>query len=76
VQVSMLDDGLSGDGAAGDDVYGAQIPGQLAGTLVRYRIEASGTIADMKFPREDDTVLYTGTAVIDPALTSNLPILQ
>ena len=75
-QVTMLDDGLSGDGAAGDDVYGAQIPGQLAGTLVRYRIAATGTVSNMDFPRADDTVLYTGTAVIDPGLTSTLPILQ
>ena len=76
VLVTMLDDGLNGDGPAGDDIYGAQIPGQLAGTLVRYRIEATGTVSDMDFPRDDDTVTYTGTAVIDPALTSNLPILQ
>jgi hypothetical protein len=30
----------------------------------------------MDHPRDDDTVTYTGTAVIDPALTSALPILQ
>ncbi len=76
VQVSMLDDGMSGDGAAADDVYGAQIPGQPAGTLVRYRIEATGTVSDMDFPRDDDTVAYTGTAVIDPGLSSTLPILH
>ena len=76
VQVPMLDDGASGDGAAADDVFGAQIPGQLAGTLVRYRIAATGTVSDMDFPRDDDTVTYTGTAVIDPGLTSSLPILQ
>jgi len=75
-QVTMLDDGASGDGAAADDVYGATIPGQVAGTLVRYRIEATGTVSDMEFPRDDDTVTYTGTAVIDPGLSSLLPILH
>lgn len=76
MQVPMLDDGASGDGGSGDGVYGATIPGQPAGTLVRYRIEASGTVGDMRFPRIDDTVTYTGTAVIEPSLSSNLPILQ
>ncbi len=76
VLVTMLDDGFSGDGLAGDDVYGAQIPGQLDGTLVRYRIAATGIVSNMDFPRDDDTVTYTGTAVIDPTLTSTLPILQ
>ena len=42
VPISMLDDGASGDGGAGDGVYGATIPGQPMGTLVRYRISASG----------------------------------
>jgi hypothetical protein len=36
--IAMRDNGKSGDGAAGDDVYGAQIPGQSAGTLVEYVI--------------------------------------
>jgi hypothetical protein len=72
--VSMLDDGDSGDGAAGDGVYGAMIPGQPAGTLVRYRISASGGGGLMLHPRDDDTVTYDGTAVSDPTLDSNLPV--
>jgi hypothetical protein len=75
-QVTLLDDGASGDGAAGDDVYGAVIPGQPVGTLIRYRIATTGPTGAMDHPRDDDTVTYTGTAVIDPALTSALPILQ
>jgi len=78
VMLTMNDDGASGDGPSGDDVYGVQIPGQPAGTLVRYRIEGRGpgALGDTTFPRDDDTATYTGTAVIDPALNSNLPILQ
>jgi hypothetical protein len=73
---SMLDDGLNGDGAAGDGLYGAIIPGQPAGSLVRYRITASGPTGQMQCPRDDDTVNYNGTAVVDPAVTSNVPIFR
>ncbi len=38
--VEMQDNGKSNDGAAGDGVYGASIPGFAAGTFVRYYIEA------------------------------------
>ena len=72
----MLDDGLSGDGAAGDGIYGASIPGQPVDTLVRYRIEALGPTGQMAYPRVDDTVNYDGTVVVDPALTSDLPIFH
>ncbi|RLE20147.1 MAG: hypothetical protein DRJ50_11195, partial [Actinobacteria bacterium] len=72
--LSMLDDGASQDGAAGDGIYGASIPGEPQGTLIRYRINASGATGSMDFPRDDDTVTYDGTAVQDPALTSNLPV--
>jgi hypothetical protein len=40
----MLDDGLSGDGAAGDDVYGATLPAQPSDTLVHYYLTASDTL--------------------------------
>ena len=38
---TMFDDGLHGDGAAGDGIYGAQVPAQVAGTAVSYVIAAS-----------------------------------
>lgn len=38
--VQMLDDGQHQDGAAGDGVYGASIPGQPSGTMVRFYVEA------------------------------------
>jgi hypothetical protein len=75
VSLPFLDDGASGDGGAGDGTYGAILPGQSAGTLVRYRIEATGA-ATMFYPRDDDTVTYTGTTPIDPAISSPLPIFR
>jgi hypothetical protein len=39
-KTQMYDDGLHGDGGAGDGVFGASIPGFAAGTYVRYYIEA------------------------------------
>jgi len=41
-RTDMFDDGNHGDGAAGDGLYGADIPGYAAGTYVRYYIEAVG----------------------------------
>jgi hypothetical protein len=40
----MLDDGLSGDGAAGDAVYGASVPAQPTDTVVDYYLLASDTL--------------------------------
>lgn len=40
VALEMLDDGLSGDGSAGDGMFGATIPGQPSQTLVHYRVRA------------------------------------
>jgi CotH kinase protein/Lamin Tail Domain/Secretion system C-terminal sorting domain len=39
-KTDMYDDGGHNDGAAGDGVYGADIPGQIAGSYVRFYIEA------------------------------------
>lgn len=41
VAVTMYDDGLHGDGAAGDGTYGAQVPVQAGGTTVSYRVSAT-----------------------------------
>ena len=40
VTVTMYDDGVHGDGAAGDGTYGATIPGQPSLTTVRYYLRA------------------------------------
>ena len=42
--VTMFDDGAHNDGAAGDGVYGAQIPAQVLGTLVSYTVTATDNI--------------------------------
>ncbi len=39
-EVAMSDDGAHGDGAAGDRVYGAELPAQSAGAVVEFFIEA------------------------------------
>ena len=39
--VTMLDDGAHGDGAAGDHVYGGQIPAMANGTTVSYYVTAT-----------------------------------
>ena len=46
----MLDDGLHGDIAAGDGVFGATIEPQNAGTLVRFHIRALATGGNVIFP--------------------------
>ena len=77
VVITMLDDGLSGDGNAGDGVYGATIPAQSLNTLVRYRIDANGLTGSMGFPRSDDTVSYTGTVIEnDASIITGLPVFH
>ncbi|MCK4660099.1 MAG: CotH kinase family protein [Phycisphaerae bacterium] len=76
ITVTMLDDGVHDDGIATNGVYGATIPGQPLNTLVRFRIEATGTTGQMSHPRTDDTVQYTGTVIEDASLSSNLPIFH
>ena len=76
VQVAMFDDGMHGDGAAADGVFGATIPGQSAAALVRYRITAVGVSGSMQYPRDDDTVNYTGTIVHDASVVSDLPVMH
>ncbi|MFN9115404.1 MAG: lamin tail domain-containing protein, partial [Bacteroidota bacterium] len=39
-KIQMFDDGTHSDDAANDGVFGAQIPGQIAGTFMRYYVEA------------------------------------
>jgi len=77
VVVAMLDDGLSGDGAAGDGVYGAIIPAQPINTLIRYQIDAAGATGTMRFPRDDDSVNYTGTFIEDDeSVITGVPIVH
>jgi hypothetical protein len=76
VPVAMEDDGLHEDGAAGDGVFGAIVPGQAAAALIRFRLATTGPTGSMQHPRADDTVNYVGTIVVDPALPSEVPVFH
>lgn len=53
--VTMLDDGLSGDGEAGDGVYGGQIPAESDNTIVEFFIKASDSGANERsYPAPSD----------------------
>jgi spore coat protein CotH len=59
----MSDDGNHQDGLANDGIYGASLPGQLAGVFVRYYIEAIaddgfGTVSYEPQGAEHDVYLY------------------
>jgi hypothetical protein len=62
--------------AAGDDAYGAVIPGQSAETLIRFRIVATGDGGSMQYPRTDDTIRYDGTKVASVTWTTALLALH
>ncbi len=80
--IPMLDDGHSGDGAAGDDVYGTAIPASTlhAGQMVRWAITAADTSGRVsRFPTFLDPLNspeYDGTVVQDPSLKNPLPVLH
>jgi spore coat protein CotH len=76
VPISMFDDGAHGDGPAADGTYGATIPGQVADSLIRFRISVSGAGGTMTYPRDDDTTTYVGTAVPDTSVTTTLPLFR
>jgi PKD repeat protein/spore coat protein CotH len=75
VVVPFLDDAAS-PGGAGDGVYAASIPGQAAGQLVRYRIDATSGTTTYSDPVAGDTVNYRGYVVNDPSVSSALPVIQ
>lgn len=82
VSLPMLDDGLHGDGVAGDGTFGAVIPhtAYSAGQLVRYYFVAADRVNNQtRFPAVGDvnnSTLYFGTVVKDPTLTNSLPVLH
>jgi len=82
VTVSLRDDGNSGDGDAGDGLYGATIPETAfrAGQMVRWYITAmdTGGYASRApaFPDPLNSPQYDGTVVMDPTLNSPLPVLH
>ncbi len=73
---SMYDDGNHGDGSSGDGVYGAVIPAQAAGKLVRFKVSATNANGTQTKPGASDTINYQGYVVQDPVVTSQLPVIQ
>lgn len=85
VTLSMFDDGTHGDGAAGDGVYGATIPASAAtpGQMIRYYIETTDTYGGenrlplpLDMEGDNQSPEYFGTVVANPAVTSDLPIIE
>jgi hypothetical protein len=78
----MFDDGLHGDGAAGDGVYGATISSSLStnGQMVRYFVRATDSRgASSRWPlftSPAQTAEYLGTVVNPDYVTSQLPIFH
>jgi hypothetical protein len=81
LSVPMLDDGLHGDGAANDGVYGATIPASVSssGQMVRYALTAVDSTGDSSrwppYPDPKNSPQYFGTMVADPNVSSPLPVL-
>jgi hypothetical protein len=82
VSVAMFDNGLEGDGVAGDGVFGAKIPAtaSLPGQMIRYFVTASDASSDTSrspaYADPKNSPQYHGTIVLDPTVTSALPIIH
>jgi hypothetical protein len=80
--VTMKDDGLNGDGAAGDGVFGVKIPGSIAtqGQMIRWFFRARDTAGNTSrwplYRETSNSPQYLGTIVNDPRLTNPLPVLH
>jgi len=79
-QLAMLDDGLHGDGAAGDGVFGAVIPksSYTQGQLVRWFFTATDTDGrSSRWPLFHDPTNspeFLGTMIADPRVVTALPV--
>ncbi len=85
VQVIMTDDGQGADNVAGDGVFSAEIPANIAepGQMIRYYIVATDVDGnEMRAPRITDTrgtdrsPEYFGTITQDPTLVTSLPVFH
>ena len=82
VEVVMLDDGLHGDGAAGDGVYGATIPASASttGQMVRWFFRATDVRGNVSrfplFANAADSAEYLGAVVNPGYVTSQLPVFH
>ena len=71
----FLDDAAS-VGGAGDGVYSATVPGQGAGKLIRYRVEAMVGTTAYSEPTAGDGAHYRGVVVLDSAVVTQLPVIE
>ena len=74
-ELEMFDDGVSNDGAAGDGVYGVDIPAQPHNTVVTFKVEARSGCGLRVFPPRTDTEDVYGYYVNDNQPDSPLPII-
>lgn len=78
----MFDDGLNGDGTAGDGVFGARIPADasMSGQMVRYYLRATDTAAKTSrwplFTDPNATEEYLGTIIEPTNAVSQLPVFH
>jgi hypothetical protein len=73
--VTMFDDGLHGDGAAGDGVYGAQILAQTGGTTVNFRVSATDSNNAVTTGPAVGSYTYTVNAALTDATIKNAEFL-
>lgn len=70
-KIQMFDDGAHNDDLANDGTFGAQIPGQIAGTFMRYYVEAIANNASFSASylpagAEHDIFIYRVQQVLGP----------
>ena len=75
VTVTMFDDGLHGDGAAGDGIYGAQIPVQPGGTTVTFQVTATDTAAHSTTSPNTGSYTYAVNSKLTDATIVNAEFL-
>ncbi|MDA7895766.1 CotH kinase family protein, partial [Akkermansiaceae bacterium] len=80
--LEMFDNGTGPDEFAGDGVYsaGLSLAGLQTGEMIRWRVESRDvngiTSANPLFFDELNSPEYYGTVTLDPALESDLPVLE
>jgi len=78
----LLDDGLNGDGAAGDGVFGVELGAFPGNTLIRYYILATDSAGQtVRFPEntdpgtaQDPLTTHLGIYVEPPGIESDFPV--
>ncbi len=82
IEVTMFDDGVHGDGALGDGVYGATIPASAStnGQMVRWYFRTTDVLGNASrwplFANPAASAEYLGTVVNPGYVTSKLPIFH